>query len=95
MEVASGGFLGLGERRSFILVSAITRVTDADVSIGRTGTPAAGAPAYDPDVVAVDPDYAENMYPYGGDPGDLGLCPVTRGYTRAMRRKARAKRSDG
>jgi hypothetical protein len=70
-------------------------VTDTDVSIGRTGAPAAGASRYDPDVVAVDPDYAENMYPYLGDPGYLGLFPVTRGYTHAMKRKARPKRSDG
>ena len=48
MEVASGGFLGLGERTSFIPVSAITRVTDKDVSISRTGAPAAGASRYDP-----------------------------------------------
>jgi PRC-barrel domain len=95
MEVASGGFLGLGERTSFISVSAITRVTDTDVSISRTGALAAGASRYDPDVVAVDPDYAENMYPYIGDPGYLGLFPVTRGYPQAMRRKARPKRSDG
>ena len=65
---------------SFIPVSAITRVTDTDVSIRRTGAPAAGASRYDPDVVAVDPDYAENMYPYLGDPGYLGLSPVTRGH---------------
>ena len=95
MEVASGGFLGLGERTSFIPVSAITRVTDTDVLISRTGAPAAGASRYDPDVVAVDPDYAENMYPYLGDSGYLGLFPVTRGYTHAMKRKARPKRSDG
>jgi hypothetical protein len=95
MEVASGGFLGLGERTSFIPVSAITQVTDTDVSISHVGAPAAGASPYDPDVVAVDPHYAENMYPYLGDPGYLGLFSVTRGYTHAMRRKARPKRSDG
>ena len=95
MEVASGGFLGFGQRRSFIPVSAITRVTDTDVLISRTGAPAAGASRYDPDVVAVDPDYAENMYPYLGDPGYLGMFPITKGYTRAMKRKAHPKRSDG
>ena len=95
MEVASGGFLGLGERTSFIPVSAITQVTETDASISRTGAPAAGASRYDPDVVAVDPDYAENMYPYLGDPGYLGLFPITWGYTRAIKRKARPKRSDG
>ena len=36
MEVASGGFLGLGKRTSFIPVSAITRVTETDVSISRS-----------------------------------------------------------
>ena len=32
MEVASGGFLGFGERKSLIPVEAITKITDHEVS---------------------------------------------------------------
>ena len=44
MEVASGGFLGLGETKSLIPVEAITRITEHEVSIGHTREHVAGAP---------------------------------------------------
>lgn len=65
--VASGGFLGLGENKSFIPVDAITRVTDDEVRIDQSRERVAGAPVYDPDIVHdVDNNYYENVYGYYG-----------------------------
>lgn len=75
MEVASGGFLHLGETKSFIPVEAITRI-DADVvHISPTREHVAGAPTYDPDLVAADTDpisgdYFSSLYPYYGYEGE-------------------------
>ena len=43
MEVGSGGFLGLGETKSFIPVEAITRITADDVYISPSREHVAGA----------------------------------------------------
>lgn len=48
LEVASGGFLGLGQAKSFIPVDAITKITDDEVHINQTAERVAAAPAYDP-----------------------------------------------
>jgi len=93
MEVASGGFLGFGERKSFIPVDAITRMTDKNIYISHTREHVAGGPRYDPDLVAVDPDYLFNLYPYYGCPGSLGLFPLTRGYHHAMKDTDRTRGS--
>ena len=85
MEVASGGFLGFGKSTSFIPVDAITRMTDNDVSISHTREHVAGAPRYDPDLVAADGGYFFNLYPYYGYPGYMGLFPLTRGYPYATK----------
>lgn len=68
MEVGSGGFLGLGETKSFIPVEAITRITADEVYISPSREHVAGAPRYDPDLVANDPgyDYFLDLYPYYG-----------------------------
>lgn len=73
IQVEAGGFLGLGETKSFIPVDAITRITDHDVSIGQSKEHMAGAPRYDPALVA-DQDYYGNLSGYYGyapywDPG--------------------------
>jgi sporulation protein YlmC with PRC-barrel domain len=80
MEVASGGFLGFGERKSFVPVDAITRITDDVVHISHTREHVAGAPQYDPDLVAGDPNYFFSLYPYYGYQGYLGFVPTTMGY---------------
>jgi sporulation protein YlmC with PRC-barrel domain len=85
MEVASGGFLGFGEKKSFIPVEAITRLTDEVVHISHTREHVAGAPQYDPDLVAGDPNYFFSLYPYYGYQGYLGFVPVTMGYPYAKR----------
>jgi hypothetical protein len=51
LEVGSGGFLGLGEKKQLVPVEAITRVEADLVSISPERTRVAGGPAYDPEVV--------------------------------------------
>ncbi len=80
MEVATGGFLGFGERKSFIPVESITRITADEVHIDRARAHVAGAPSYDPAVVAEDAGYFFSLYPYYGYPGYMGFFPTTTGY---------------
>ena len=75
MEVAFGGFLGLGESKSLIPVEAITRMTPDAVYIGHTRAHVAGAPRYDPDLVETRLDNFFNLYPYYGYPTSFGLSP--------------------
>lgn len=91
MEVGSGGFLGLGETKSFIPVEAITRITADDVYISPTREHVAGAPPYDPDLVANDSDYFSGLYPYYGyemggttDPSRRSWAIPPRGATRRL-----------
>ena len=91
MEVASGGFLGLGESKSLIPVDAITRVTPDAVYIGHTLQHVAGAPIYDPDLVETRLDYFFNLYPYYGYPPSFGLFPSTVTSTGAKSSEAAAK----
>jgi len=80
LEVASGGFLGLGVRTSFIPVEAITGITADGVFISHTREHVLGAPRYHPGVVATDPDYFFSLYPYYGYEGYLGFFPYSAGY---------------
>jgi sporulation protein YlmC with PRC-barrel domain len=73
MEVASGGILGFGVSKSFIPVDAITRMTADNVYISHTLEHVAGAPRYDPTLVAIDVNYLMELYPYYGYPGSFGL----------------------
>ena len=77
IEVATGGFLGLGERKSFIPVEAITRITADEVHIDRTREHVAGAPPYDPAVVTEDAGYFFGLYPYYGYGAYTGFIPTT------------------
>ncbi len=79
MEVAAGGFLGFGERKSFIPVEAITRITADEVHIDRTREHVAGAPPYDPDLAKSDATYFFNLYPYYGYQGYGAVFPTTSG----------------
>lgn len=65
LQVASGGFLGLGERTFLIPVDAITRIHDNHVHIDRTREHVAGAPDYDPNVVP-ERHYYEGLYGHYG-----------------------------
>lgn len=65
IEVASGGFLGIGQDTTFIPVDAITAITDDEVRIDQTRERVAGAPVYDPDLV-VQPDNYSSLLDYYG-----------------------------
>ncbi|GAB3764569.1 PRC-barrel domain-containing protein [Microlunatus parietis] len=77
LQVGSGGFLGLGEKKQLIPVEAIVEVGDGRVKIDQDREQVAGAPVYDPDLVpAPQPDYYEGVYGY------YGYAPFwTPGYT--------------
>ncbi|SDT60732.1 PRC-barrel domain-containing protein [Jiangella sp. DSM 45060] len=66
LQVGSGGFLGLGERKQLIPVDAIVRI-DEKVHIAQDRGHVAGAPAYDPDLVPAR-EYYEELYGYYGYP---------------------------
>lgn len=95
MEVASGGFLGFGESRSFVPVEAITRITDDEVYISHTREHVVGAPPYDPDLVAAHSDYFFGLYPYYGYSGYLGFFPAAVGYPYARNEPAPSRASGG
>lgn len=77
MEVATGGVLGFGGRKSFIPVEAITLITADEVHIDRTREHVAGAPPYDPTVVSEDARYFFGLYPYYGYGAYTGFIPTT------------------
>jgi sporulation protein YlmC with PRC-barrel domain len=54
LEVASGGFLGIGQTKFLLPVEAITRISDDTVYVNQTRQHIAGAPAYDPDLIHED-----------------------------------------
>lgn len=63
--VEHGGFLGLGQTKSFIPVDDITKITADDVFINHTAEHVATAPPYDPDLAA-DRDYHSSVYGHYG-----------------------------
>ncbi|MFZ0226254.1 MAG: PRC-barrel domain-containing protein [Mycobacterium sp.] len=63
--VEHGGFLGIGEKKSFLPVDAITWTTSDDVSINDTRDHIAQAPGYDPELVN-DSGYQSSIYGYYG-----------------------------
>jgi sporulation protein YlmC with PRC-barrel domain len=84
LRVEHGGFLGLGETKSFIPVDAITRITADEVFIDHSREHVAGAPRYDPDLVK-DLRYYGSLYDHYGYSPFWGLgytypgIPITRG----------------
>ena len=67
LQVASGGFLGLGEDKFLIPVDAITRISDDTVHVDQTREQVAGAPRYDP-ALAREQDWSETYNYYGYTP---------------------------
>lgn len=65
LVLASGGFLGIGEKNSFIPVDAISRITPDEVRLGKKRDHLAEAPVYDPDLVE-ERDFYQNVYSYYG-----------------------------
>jgi sporulation protein YlmC with PRC-barrel domain len=64
LQVASGGFLGLGATTFLLPVEAITRISDETVHIDQRRAHIAGAPRYDP--VLVDQRYVHDLYGHYG-----------------------------
>jgi sporulation protein YlmC with PRC-barrel domain len=67
LEVASGGFLGLGKTTFLIPVEAITHIGGEEVSINQTRQHIAGSPPYDPTLIHQDADeggYYGDVYRY-------------------------------
>jgi CBS domain-containing protein len=71
LQVASGGFLGLGTTKFLLPVDAIMRITPEAVYINQTREKIAGAPRYDP--ALVDEPYVGNLYTHYGYPPYWGL----------------------
>lgn len=64
LQVASGGFLGLGEKHYMIPVDAIKAIEDGIVRINKSWEHVAGSPEYDPDLESA--DYWNETYEYYG-----------------------------
>lgn len=77
--VEHGGFLGIGEKKSFVPVDAVTRVTDDRVHVGQSRDRVAEAPPYDPDVVDEE-TYYDRVYAHYGYPPFWGTGYVYPGY---------------
>lgn len=65
IEVASGGFLGIGQDTAFIPVDAIVAITEDEVRIDQTRERVAAAPTYDPALVRERDTYSEYLSYYG------------------------------
>src|SRR4029078_4474208 len=63
--VAHGGFLGLGEAKSFIPVDAIPEITENQVRIDHTLEHVAAAPPYDPSLIG-ERSYHRSVYDHYG-----------------------------
>jgi hypothetical protein len=67
MQVAAGGFLGIGEKKWMMPVDAITRIDKDHVYVDQTRQKIIGAPTYDPDLVSKDVNrYYSGLYDYYG-----------------------------
>ncbi|GGS49021.1 MULTISPECIES: PRC-barrel domain-containing protein [Actinokineospora] len=65
LEVASGGFLGIGQQKVLVPVDAVTAVGQDDIRIDQDREHVVGAPVYDPDLT-VERTYADDLYGYYG-----------------------------
>ncbi|MZE79368.1 PRC-barrel domain-containing protein [Streptomyces xinghaiensis] len=63
-----GGFLGIGEKESYVPVDAVADVSEDRVRIDRTREQVAGAPGYDPELVDRDAFYDDLYRHYGYRP---------------------------
>lgn len=65
LEIASGGFLGIGQDKTFVPVDAITAIGDDEVHIDQTRAHVADAPSYDPKLIRERATYS-TVYDYYG-----------------------------
>ncbi|WDT89713.1 PRC-barrel domain-containing protein [Streptomyces sp. SCSIO-PteL053] len=60
-----GGFLGIGEKETYVPVDAVSEVTEDRVHIDRTGDDVAQAPGYDPELLDRN-EYFGSLYSHYG-----------------------------
>ncbi|WP_338899615.1 PRC-barrel domain-containing protein [Streptomyces sp. TG1A-60] len=77
--VEHGGFLGIGEKKTFIPVDAVTQVTDEEVQIDRSREQVEQAPEYDPHLVE-ESNYYGRVYDHYGYAPFWGTGYVYPGY---------------
>lgn len=65
LQVAQGGFLGIGEDHYLIPVDAVTRVDEDHVHIDRQRGQMTDVPGYSP-TIAAEPNYYGDVYGYWG-----------------------------
>lgn len=65
LVVAAGGFLGIGEKKFWVPVDAITSVSDGVVYVDMTVEHVKNVPVYDPEIVQAEP-FANEVYSYYG-----------------------------
>lgn len=67
LQVAAGGFLGLGERHFLIPVEAIAKITPEQVHINQTRERVVSSPVYDPNLEKIaNREFWEPYYRYYG-----------------------------
>ncbi len=66
LQVAAGGFLGIGERTFLIPVDAVSGIADERVRVDQTRERIVGGPAYDPELTELPDDYYADTYGYFG-----------------------------
>ena len=64
LQIASGGFLGIGETTFLLPVDAVKKIIGDTVHIDKTREHIAGSPRYDPDLI--DDRYLNDIYGYYG-----------------------------
>ncbi|MFL5759678.1 MAG: PRC-barrel domain-containing protein [Thermomicrobiales bacterium] len=67
LEVGTGGFLGLGERKSLIPIEVVSQVDEDHVVVDQSREHVAAAPIYNPHVVQTEP-YLSDVYEHYGFP---------------------------
>jgi sporulation protein YlmC with PRC-barrel domain len=84
MQVASGGFLGMGATRFLLPVEVVTSIDDDTVTIDRSRSHIANSPRYDPELV--DQEYFNKVYNYYGlgYSSSLGVGPYAPVYRYPM-----------
>lgn len=65
MVVAAGGWLGIGEKKFWIPVDAVTRIHGEHVHVDTTAEHVKNAPGYDPELTSSKP-YVNDVYTYYG-----------------------------
>lgn len=68
LEIASGGFLGIGRDITYVPIDAITAIRSDTVEVGQTREHIAGAPIYDPELVRERETYGGILSYYGYGP---------------------------